>query len=450
MRRTLLLLAILLPVLSAALAQEGPRDEAHFRREIDRDPARAVDELNASVRAAKEEERPLLLLLRAVALARLGEKRDALEDARAVLAEPREERIEVEAASLVRGLRGISVEIVPPSSPRVAERATVALVGSARGALPCEWTVYRVDERRLRESLAVRPDLDELLRRPPARVLARIDSGRETLDAAGAFERKIAVEAAREPGIYHVAATVADVPLRTTLRIARHGVAVRVTAERALAFVFDLETGEPREGALVDVIGARYDPVGATDALGVRELGLERGRVLAWADGSFAPLSLEDVAPPTSAAPPVDLVLARPLAHPGETVHAVALARPGTAHRVTLRDARGLPLGARDVVVDEEGTAALEFAIPRIARCGDWWLDAPGGHVRFRVESAPALPPFTVEVPDVPTEVVSGETFVAHVRAATAGNVSWVVRPRGRTEVLLSGSGALDEDGELK
>jgi hypothetical protein len=449
-KRTLLLLAVLLPVLSAVLAQEGPRDEAHFRREIARDPAQAVDELNTCVHEAKEGERPLLLLLRAVALARLGEKRDALVDARAVLAEPREERLEVEAAALVRELRGIAVEIVPPSSPRVGEKTTVALVGSARGALACEWTVYRMDERRLRESLAARPDLDELLRRPPARVLARVDSGRETIDAAGAFERTIPVEAAREPGIYHVAATVADVPLRTTIRVARHGVALRVTAEGALAFVFDLETGEPREGALVDVLGARFDPVGATDASGVRDLGPGKGRVLAWADGAFVPLPLDGIAPPTSAAPPVDFVLARPLVHPGESVHAVALARPGTWHRVTLRDARGLALGTRDVTVGEEGAAALDFAIPRVARCGDWWLDAPGGRARFRVEAVPVEPPFSVEVFDVPPEVVSGETFVVHVRATTAGTASWVVRPRGRAEVLLSGSGALDEDGELK
>jgi hypothetical protein len=128
---------------SSVLGQEPPPppDEAHLRREIDRDPSRAVEELNALVRAAPESCKPRLLLLRAEALAKLGEKRFALEDAKAILEGPSAAELEKETAALVRSLEDLAVELRAPAGLLAPGTVSVALVGSGRGALPVAWAV---------------------------------------------------------------------------------------------------------------------------------------------------------------------------------------------------------------------------------------------------------------------------------------------------------------------
>lgn len=456
-RRALVLLALALVALVAASAkaQEPGIDEAHLRRAIDRDPARAVTELNALVRRNPEPaKKPLLLLLRAVALAQLGEKRDALEDACAVLSQPRDERLEVEAASLVRALRGVEVELRAPRGARLPATTTVAIVGSARGTLEVDWAVYRLDEHRLREALSRRPDLEGLLRRPPPEALARVDAGHFAVEARGAFERAVEVGATRAPGLYVFAAKVADVPLRATLEVARHAVAARVTASGVLLWTFDATSGESREGARLDLlVPGELAALGVTGTPGLVETEASRGRVLAWSEGTLATLSLDGVARPASAATPLDLLVDRPLVRPGESVRALVVsAVVSSSHEVVLRDARGEALAVRGVTLDAHGVGAVDFAIPRVARSGAWTLEAPGGRARFEVAERAEPAAFQVELPDVKPLLAAGEPFLAHVRArGLAGSrASWRIRPHGQAAPLAAAEGVLDEDGELK
>jgi hypothetical protein len=450
---------------SAALFLAAPTlhaqevDDAHIRREIDRDPARAVDELNGLIKSASESTRPKLLLLRAQALAKLGEKKFALEDAKAILEGPGAEELETETATLVRSLEGLEVELHAPRGLLVPGPTSVAIVGSGRGALPVEWAVYRIDERKLREALSARPDLEALLARPPALALSRVDAGHARIEARGAFEQSVPVEATRAPGIYLVAANVGLVPVRATLRVARHALAARATASGLLAWTFDRATGEPRDGAALDLLGDRLERLGATDTAGLLEMRpASRGRLLAWSEGALATLSLDGVAFPASAAAPLDLLVTRPLLHPGETARALAVSPVvSSTHRVLLVDPAGQTLLEREVSLDANGAGSLEVVLPRVARSGVWKLATPGGDASFRVEPWPKTPAFSVEIPELAARgrgarFVAGDALLCHVRAlgCAGAAASWTLRPRGSGAVIARGAGPLDEDGELK
>ncbi|MEZ0230592.1 MAG: hypothetical protein ACAI25_18365, partial [Planctomycetota bacterium] len=306
-----------------------------------------MSELNALVRKNTEpEKKPLLLVLRAEALALLGEKADALEDARSALAIVRDEKLEDEASRLVQTLRGVAAELRAPRGSLLPGSTSVAILGSARGALAVEWALYRIDDQKLRALLARSPDratggstavLDALLRRPPPEILARADGGRFSIEAKGRFEHALEVPATRTPGLYLLVASVADVPVRATLEVARHGLAARLTASGALVWAFDRLTGEPREGAALDRLADHgADALGVTDRSGLATMERVEGQLLAWSEGALARLSLapsssDGIARSTRAVAPLDLLVERPLVRPGESVRALAVSPVGSA-----------------------------------------------------------------------------------------------------------------------
>ncbi|MBI3725421.1 hypothetical protein HY251_15940, partial [bacterium] len=456
-----LLLTALLAARGGARAQE-PLDEAHFRRAIDRDPGRALDELNASVRAAPDgATRARLRLLRAIALARLGEREDALDDLRFVLGEPREERVETEAAKLVRSLRGLDVALEAPLVSAPGE-AAVSLVGSAQAKLPVEWALYRVDSEKLRAELLASPErgLEAHLRRPSPDALARVDAWNETIEANGRFERRLPLPRAAAPGIYLVAASVALAPARATVVVSRHVPLVKLASRGGLVFVAG-QDGSPRGGAALDVLeGPAVRTLGTADERGVLRFdSLGEGELLAWSEGTLARLPLNGLAAraPAPGAPPLTLLVDRPLVRPGEDVRALAFSPvPSSRHRVVLEDARGEPLIASYLALDTSGLGEVSFPIPLAALEGRARLAARGGSAAFRV-LAPRTRAFAFEITDSLAFVAPGTPFVAHVRAAlvegvplAGGQAEWTIRPRGGGAEIARGTALLDADAEAR
>lgn len=474
-----LLLLGILPALGAlalatARAQDPRRpdeaarrpDEAHLRRAIDLDPAHALDELNPLVKDAPDEPtRARLRVLRALALARLGEKEDALRDLRAAIAQTEDEPLEAEAGRLVRELRGLEVRLDAPAGAVAPGAASVALVVSGRGSLAVEWTLYRAVGEKLRADVRADParGLAAHLRRPRPATLERVDAWHQDLALTGPLERSVAIPRAREPGVYLVTATVADAPVRATLVVARHAILGRVAAKGGLAFVCERETGAPLASVELDRLGpAGLERLGATDARGLLPLDpLAAGEVLAWHEGSLARLGLgfPSSEVPAPAAAPVEIVLESPLARPGEPVRAFVLSQ-GTLGSVALvlEDALGRALSTTDVPLDRDGLGVVELPLPRAAVPGRWTLAARGGRASFFVAPRPE-PAFLVAIPDAPAEVEPGKAFVAHVRARAQDGlplagaaVDWRIRARASAggAVLEEGTGTTDPDGEVK
>jgi hypothetical protein len=464
--RALVIAGLLLAGSFAALAQDAPAvDEAHLRREVELDPAHALDELNAALKKAPDDRtRARVRLIRAIALARIGEKGDALRDLTVVLSQLVDEPTELEASKLVRELRGFDARLEGPRETVLPGEASVALVGSATGSLTVEWSLYRVVADRLRAELRAAPQkgLETHLRRPRPPLLERLDAWRETLDASGAFARRRALPRAREPGIYFLTASVEGAPVHATLSVARHGVLARLTARDSVAFVLDHETGRPVEGAVLERLGPDgLVPVGTTDARGACALDASAlGELLAWSEGGLArlPLGVGPEERPGAPKEPLDLFLETPLVRPGETVRAVAVSIVGSrSTTVALRDPLGRELLEESIALDASGLGTVELPVPRTALAGRWTLASRGGSASFRVERSSGRA-FEASFPDVPELVFAGAPLVAHVRARAAelplagAHATWRIRGRASSgsSVVASGEGTLDAEGELK
>ncbi|NLV31802.1 MAG: hypothetical protein GXY47_11695 [Acidobacteria bacterium] len=144
---------------------------------------------------------------------------------------------------------------------------------------------------------------------------------------------------------------------------------------------------------------------------------------------------------------------------------------PGSTVTVTLRDINGEEVNSRTVTINGFGTASGEFTIPPGRALGEWRItSSAGGETPVRVEEY-KRPTFEAKMldPEEPlrlnqTALLKGEAKYYFGLPVTGGQVRWLVRREPvfpwwwryggwgafaspRSQVVASGSTALDQDG---